>query len=353
MENSTEMPDIIERNDDDSTDDFSEQSIVEQTDDVDSPMFDVDPLEVIESVAKSISDNTDVIDDFNKQLVEDEIISTDYHKKTTFFINRVNGGSKEMYDKVMTSLKPISKQTQNKVRDAVLQRRRALTQKRQSSGNRLDINAYSKRRKDDDFNIFINSKKPSKNPQMAVSVIVDGSGSMYGDKMLSSMYASMILEDFCRNLGIPFSLISHDVPYKGNQVQIKEFIDFDSPNPKKDRYKLMKLTSGGCNRDGFAIRYALSKIKYRKEPFKTIIIISDGAPNDAGYGMNQAKSDIDDIYKECKKKGIELLAFAIGDDLPKLKLLYGEENLVDCTDLTKFPKTISSILAEKSKAAYK
>lgn len=184
---------------------------------------------------------------------------------------------------------------------------------------------------------------------MAVSVIVDGSGSMEGTKMQYAKLASIILEDFCRNLNIPFNLISHDAD-KG-YVKIKEFIDFDSP--KNERYNLTKLTDGNCNRDGFPIRYAMNKIKYRKEPFKLIIVISDGLPNDTGYGFRQALADITDIRKECKKKNIELIAFAIDSNIEKLKDLYGEENLVDCRDLSKFPKNISRVLAEKSAKIYK
>ena len=81
-----------------------------------------------------------------------------------------------------------------------------------------------------------------------------------------------------------------------------------------------------------------------------MIVISDGLTS--YYGFYEAKADITDIYSECDKRNIELLAFAIGDDVPALTELYGKENLVDCRDLKQFPKTISKVLAERSKKIY-
>lgn len=349
--NGTNSNTDINNNDDaNNTDSTTDTTDTNSNEDEFDKRFDENPEDVIERVAKQISDGNEAEAEFERNLVNKDITNTPYHHNVSFNINKINCGDKVNYDYIMANLKPISKQATNKVRDAVLQKKRSLTQKRQERGNRLDVNAYVRsKNKKDDTAIFINSKKPSKNPLMAVSVIVDGSDSMSGDRILSAKYSAMIIEDFCRNLSIPFSCISHNTY---GSVNINSYVDFDSSNPKKDRYNLTKISTCGCNRDGFAIRYALNKIKYRKEPFKIMIIISDGLPNADNYDFYQAKEDISDIYKECKKKHIELLAFAIGDDVDKLKSLYGENNLVDCRDLNKFPQTISKILAEKSKKIY-
>ncbi len=329
------------------------------TRDIDDSKFDssldFNPEDVINSVAKTLinEENSEITTDFNDYEITNEIMSTGNYENCSYNITKIKNGSKEQYDHLVSDggLKAISKQAQNKVRDSVFQKKRSLTQKKQPAGSRLDINAYARRTNNNDFNIFVNSKKPSKNPLMVVYTIVDASGSMDGDRIQYATLASIILEDFCRNLGIPFSLISH-TDYS-SLVQINEFIDFDSTNQKKDRYNLTKIKALSDNRDGFPIRYALNKIKYRKEPFKLIIVISDGIPYASGYYFNEGLQDITDIRKKCKKENVELIAFAIGGNIEQLKALYGEENLVDCRNLTQFPKNISRILAEKSAKIYK
>lgn len=307
--------------------------------------------DILNSISKALSKDENVIDEYDKYIAREG--AGDYHHNVTFEITKVKNGDKAEYQSIMRELKPLSKQTQNKVRDAVLQKRRSLTQKRQAHGSRLDISAYAKRRNDEDFNIFINSKKPNKNPLMAVSVVIDESGSMSeSNRYISAKKSAILIEDFCRNLNIPVNIISHNVNYIGNNIGVcmKEYVHFDGP--KSERYNLTRLYHSGRNRDGFPIRYSLSKLKMRKEDFKLLIVISDGLPNDGNYQFPQAKADIADILKICKKNNVELLTFAIGSDVERLKELYGSERLVDCRDLQKFPKTIGHILAEKSKNVY-
>lgn len=307
--------------------------------------------DILNSVSKALSKDENVVDEYDKYIAREG--AGDYHHNVTFEITKVKKGDKTEYQSLMRELKPLSKQTQNKVRDAVFQKRRSLTQKRQAHGSRLDISAYAKRRNDEDFNIFINSKKPNKNPLMAVSVVIDESDSMSSNnRYVSAKKAAILIEDFCRNLNVPVNIISHNVNYIGCDIGVymKEYVHFDGP--KSERYNLTRLYHSGRNRDGFPIRYALSKLKMRKEDFKLLIVISDGLPNDGDYQFPQAKADISDILKICKKSNVELLTFAIGSDVEKLKKLYGSERLVDCRDLQKFPKTIGNILAEKSKKVY-
>lgn len=304
------------------------------------------PNDIIEAVAKALSKDDEVLSDYTSHIIEKEITNTDYHHNVNCTITKVKNGSQTAYNAYMSQLKPIAKKAQNKIVDAVLFKRKSLQKKRQPNGYRLDINAYVGRRKDEDTNIFITSKKPNKKPQIAISVIVDESGSMSGEKQTSAIMSTMVLESICRNLNIPLSVIGHDV---SSCVRIREYIDFDGS--KAERYNLTKIRACGCNRDGFAIRYAFSKLKKRNEPFKLLIIISDGLPS--AYGFNQACADISDIRKECRKKNTELLAFAIGDDFDRLQQLYGKENIVDCRNLNTFPKVFSKIIADKCKAAYR
>ena len=304
------------------------------------------PNDIVEAVAKALSKDDEVLSDYTSHIIEQEITNTDYHHNVNCTITKVKNGSQTAYNSYMSQLKPIAKKAQNKIVDAVLFKRKSLQKKRQPNGCRLDINAYVGRRKDEDTNIFITSKKPNKKPQIAISVIVDESGSMSGEKQTSAIMSTMVLESICRNLNIPLSVIGHDV---SSCVRIREYIDFDGS--KAERYNLTKIRACGCNRDGFAIRYAFSKLKKRNEPFKLLIIISDGLPS--AYGFNQACADISDIRKECRKKNTELLAFAIGDDFDRLQQLYGKENIVDCRNLNTFPKVFSKIIADKCKAAYR
>ena len=202
-----------------------------------------------------------------------------------------------------------------------------------------------------DQRFFANKKLPQDLPDMALSVLVDHSGSMGGSRIEAAMKAALLLHDFCTGLNIPIAVAGHNAE-RGVCVNYYIYADYEQIS-SKDRYRaarmaaaLTKMRANNCNRDGAALTISAKLLEKRQEQIRLLIIISDGRPNDEGYGGEEAAKDIQSIVKQCKQRGIEVLACAIGDDKENIAAIYGD-SFIDITDLSKLPKTLVDIVKKR------
>jgi len=105
----------------------------------------------------------------------------------------------------------------------------------------------------------------------------------------------------------------------------------------------MDISARGGNRDGAALRYVMERLSKRIEDIKLLILVSDGQPADSGYGGTAAEADLRGVKKDGERKGILLVAAAIGDDKPSIERIYGE-SFMDITDLEKMPKRLTEVI---------
>lgn len=272
-----------------------------------------------------------------------EIKHTNFHKNVHATVHHITTGDREKYLNISQKedIVKLSKNLQRKVEKELFERRKGCVKHNLYSGKNIDLKSVC----NGSNKVFMQNKLPNNKPILAASILVDQSGSMRGDKIYKATVAAMLLEDFCRNLNIPFSITGHDV---GRSVNLYDYIDFGERN-KNARERLVYMSSGGCNRDGYAIRYVGNKLAKRKEETKLLFVISDGLPNDDGYGTKELISDLNDMKKKYKNKGIIIVPLCIEKScLNELKGIY-DSSLVDATDLKKFPIILNSILAKELK----
>ena len=251
------------------------------------------------------------------------------------------------YNTIMEELRPVSRRLQKQMLDALRDMKEGFVQRHKQFGRSIiPSDAY---RPDQRF--FANRKLPQDLPDMALSVLVDHSGSMSGTRIESAMKAALLLHDFCTGLNIPIAVAGHNAE-RGVSVNYYIYADYEQISGK-DRYRaarmaasLTKMRAHNCNRDGAAIQISAKLLEKRQEQVRLLIIISDGRPNDEGYGGEEAAKDIQGIVKQCKQKGIEVLACAIGDDKENIAAIYGD-SYIDITDLSKFPKTLVGIVKKR------
>lgn len=197
-----------------------------------------------------------------------------------------------------------------------------------------------------DRRYFSDTKLPQDLPDMAVAVLVDQSGSMQGNRMDAAMKATMLLYDYAERVHFPVAVYGHNVT-TFNRVNLYVYSDF-LKSDKRDAYRLAKLSTGGRNRDGAALEIVAGILDKRPEKTKLLIIISDGKPNDTAYGGDSAAKDIARIVAKSRRRGIEIIAAAIGDDKPYLKKIYGD-GFLDITDLSTFPKAMVKLVKKRLK----
>ena len=249
--------------------------------------------------------------------------------------------NRAVYDKVFndTNLKNISKVLQRKLLEILEEKREGTTCSGLLMGNRISTMDVAH----NDGRIFKRNMLPDEYPELAVSLLIDESGSMSGTRIAAAMKMAMLVEDFTRGLQIPLAVTGH---YNSGGVHLTPYIRFDEPVSQNNKYRLSSMSAGGCNRDGFALRYCVKKLEEQDAASKIMIIISDGQPNAECYGGATAKQDLQEVKKECERNGITLIAAAIGEDKDVIQNIYGN-SFLDISDISELPKKIINLLKKQ------
>ena len=182
---------------------------------------------------------------------------------------------------------------------------------------------------------------PNETPQLSVALLLDESGSMYGDRVTYARAAAIILYDFCTNLGIPVMVYGHSTDWD-DTVELYSYAEFDTYD-NADKYRIMDVSARSSNRDGAALRFVAERLAARTEDVKILILVSDGQPAANGYIGTAAEEDLRGIKQEYKRKGILFIAAAIGDDKENIQRIYGE-SFLDITDLEELPAKLTAVV---------
>lgn len=264
------------------------------------------------------------------------------HKNVPIVTHRVldvSDSEIELYDKKMSTLRPYAKMLAKKMQAELKDMRMGGVQHFREVGERLEANnAYRK-----DMRMFCNTKRPEDIPHMAISILVDLSGSMGGARLDGAMDAALMLYEFAQELNVPVMVAGHNT--SGNMVNYTVFSDFECAT-KLDKYRLTKMRANGCNRDGAAIEVSANLLARRPEDTKLLFIISDGQPNHDGYSGNAAAEDIRSICTRYKRKGMQIYAAAIADDKDRLQQIY-QEGFLDISDLSALPTLLCKMVKKK------
>ena len=261
------------------------------------------------------------------------------HQGIPLYKERTIAENTNSYRKIYQEIAPYSKRLQRYITDALKDIKEGSLAKHKPYGRvfraqdtyRPDGLCYAKK------------KLPQDLPDMAVSVLVDNSGSMSGRRIQNAIKAATLLYDFATGLNIPVAVSGHSTC--GAAVQYTTYANFERANDK-DKYRICSMTTQGSNRDGMAIEIAANLLSQRPEDVKLLIIISDGQPNHYGYGGKEAAKDIQAIIRKYKRKGVEIIAAAIGDDRENIRPIYGDAFL-DVAELESLPKRLTALIKKR------
>ena len=262
------------------------------------------------------------------------------HEGVNKVVHRIRTVEQHMvdaYNDVAPQLLHISKQLQRSISRQLQDRRRGGKQTGLYMGRRLDIHALPR----NDGKVFCKNALPSEAPELAVGLLLDESGSMSSCERATYARASaIILYDFCDALDIPIMVYGHSTGM--GTVDLYSYAEFDAID-RMDRYRMMDICARSSNRDGAALRYVAEQLSKRSEDMKLLILVSDGQPADSGYYGTAAEEDLRGIKQEYRRKGVHLIAAAIGDDKESIERIYGD-SFLDISDLTKLPVALTAMV---------
>jgi len=255
-------------------------------------------------------------------------------------INDVSDEMKEQYKDAAGPLLKISKQLQRSIKQQLQDKRRGGKQTGLLMGRRLDAHALPR----NDGRVFYKNALPNEIPELAIGLLLDESGSMCScDRSTYARASAIILYDFCKALDIPVMVYGHSTG--GGSVDLYSYAEFDAID-RDDCYRMMDISSRGSNRDGAALRFIADQLSKRPEDIKLLILVSDGQPADSGYYGTAAEEDLRGIKQEYHRKGVTLIAAAIGDDKENIKRIYGD-SFMDITDLSKLPVLLTDVVKRR------
>lgn len=197
------------------------------------------------------------------------------------------------------------------------------------------------------FRVFARKRPPAEEPSLAVALRIDESASMSAfGRLDAAKQAAIALYEFCCGCGIPIMIYGDTADRsKLEQMSIFAYVDFESKDTD-EKYALMNIQARSNNRDGMALRIISDRLLNAPQKTKLIISISDGQPKAMpDYTGEKAVYDMKDTLQEYRRKGIQFLAAAIGQDKEAIRELYGTENTLDITDLKQLPARLLQIIA--------
>lgn len=283
-----------------------------------------------------------------REAIKDVAHDANIHAGVPASMNRARGTEGQgLYDSEHSRLDGIAKRMVRNLLKEIKDRQLGDSLNGNYFGSRMDSQNLSRR----DKKLFIRDVLPEDVPDMEVSVVVDQSGSMSGAKNMAAKKASYIIWKFCNMLEIPVNVLGHHT--RSDTVVLESFADGSSIDGN-DGIRILGMGTGGCNRDGYALRYALNKLYKSPAETKVLVMVSDGCPNHGSYGIPQAKADIQNAVAKAKKSGIVVVTAGIGDDAERIRDVWTEgvspkraARFLSISDLDKLSKTLIDVIKKQ------
>ena len=174
--------------------------------------------------------------------------------------------------------------------------------------------------KESTVKIFDRRRAPKQLEDIAVMLLIDESGSMYGQKATIARETAIILAESFATLQIPCYIMGFTT---GSRCDALHHHYVSWKNQKEERIALAGISANNSNFDGYSIRNATQILKRRNAEHKLLFIISDGYPACSKYrSMSEGVADTAEAIQEAKKTAM-VLGIGIGDCQPEiLKHMY-------------------------------
>ena len=183
-----------------------------------------------------------------------------------------------------------------------------------------------------DYRYFENTATKRDIPETAVGILIDQSGSMYGEQIRCATYAAMGMYKTLAELEhFDVAVYGHTSTY--DEVIINRYIDFEF-KPKDPIKVLAGIYSDGGNIDEVAVTALGERLKSQMVDKKIMIIISDGLPHSM---IGHAETRLRDLVKEYVKDGFNVFVAALGSDKAKIDKIYEDVSFIDITDPSELP----------------
>ncbi len=156
-------------------------------------------------------------------------------------------------------------------------------------------------------------------PNIGFLFLIDGSGSMEGERLQGALETCVILHEVLRANKIPHAIVEHRALYGSARLEHKLMVSFSGR--KEEKYNLLGLEADEGTREGLTLYWAEKYLQNEcSAEKKMIIMISDGAPAHSytdNYGREKeyyppvSIKDTALAVKKITRRGTEIIAIAL------------------------------------------
>jgi len=203
-----------------------------------------------------------------------------------------------------------------------------------SSGQKINLPSVFRREasisggaKEINSKVFEHTHFPEKR-DYAITLLVDLSGSMRGEKMIETFKGVVLLAEVLNRLGVRVSIV-------GFSYQPRMFKDFQEELDDSVRGRISGMQPAGDTYLGQAMTFVSERMKNLPNREKFVITITDGDPSD------NAKIIIDYLLS---KSDLKLIGLGLGEDTSQVSSLFpwSQSEL----PAERLPETLAKLLEE-------
>ena len=192
-------------------------------------------------------------------------------------------------------------------------------------------------------------------PDIAIMLLIDGSGSMDGERKKSAMISSVILHEILKKQGIVHAIVEHRAIYGKPTVRHNILVDFMAG--EEEKLNILSLKADEGTREGLSLYWAERYITTKtSNESRLIIVLSDGVPahrveDEGDYLPPVSTKDTANAASKIQKRGTNIIAVALDDGdhegascYDNLKSIY--TSVVACTDLKRLTGQLLGIISK-------
>lgn len=262
---------------------------------------------------------------------------------------KINENLRKAYTNIFTKYKSTIRSYSNRIQQ-LLQARTSVREEKYKFGAGI----VSSRLGDPHKRYWYRNIEGTDVPDLAVLLLVDGSGSMEGPRIENATTSSVIIHEVLKNAGINHAIAEHRARFEEPAIDVNILVGFDAREDEK--LNILQMDAHGDNRDGLSLYWAERYIrKMTSNEYKLIIVISDGVPAhefDKYYPPASIK-DTAAAVRKITQRGTHIVAIALDDKdsfdcYNWLSQIY--PNLIGCNDLNRLTSQLLGIIAKLLKA---
>lgn len=243
----------------------------------------------------------------------------------------------QSYDKARPEIESLSRGLQRDIRRVLKDRREGGKRKNLPFGRRLEVASIVHQ----DGKIFSRNKLPTETPRLGVGLLVDESGSTSGALIHAATIASLVVEDFCRNLGIPHMVYGYTSSFYGNYAQMIAYADIGEVDDG-NRYRITGMSSRGGTPTASAMGYMVKRMSQLPADVRLLIVITDGQSGDNVY-ISKSEHLISKMIYELRRKNVIVVAAGIGKDRADVEREFGQ-NFMNISNIAEMPEQLVNLI---------